>query len=348
MKKQFNNLCLSLTVAALCITVGIMPDAVTADEGVVNVYSARKEALILPLLERFEKQTGVKANLITGKADGLLKRIQLEAQATPADVFITVDAGRLHRAKQADVFLQIQSDAVKDAVPEHLRDPDGYWTALSKRARTIMYAKDRVDESKLSTYEALAEPHWKGRICIRSSGNIYNQSLVSSMIEAIGVGDTEKWASAFVANFARPPTGGDTDQLKAVATGQCDLAVANTYYFGRLSASDDSSNRELASRLKIFWPNQDDRGTHINVSGAGIIKHTKNLNNAVALIEFLLEPESQQWYGAVNHEYPVVPGTPVSEILKSFGEFKSDDLNLSLLGANNREAVEVMDRAGWR
>ncbi|MDE0309410.1 MAG: Fe(3+) ABC transporter substrate-binding protein [Acidiferrobacterales bacterium] len=348
MKKQLKILSHSLTVGIFIITGCFVPGLAAADAGEVNVYSARKEALILPLLERFEQQHNVKVNLVTGKADGLLKRIQLEGAATPADVFITVDAGRLHRAKEAEVFMQLNSDAVNTAVPEHLRDADGYWTALSKRARTIIYAKDRVDAGKLSTYEALVDPHWKGRVCIRSSGNIYNQSLVSSMIEAIGESETQKWATAFVPNFARPPTGGDTDQIKAVAAGQCDLAIANTYYFGRLSASEKSEDRELASRVKVFWPNQSDRGTHINVSGAGIIKHTKNLDNAVALIEFLLEPQSQQWYAAVNHEYPVVPGTEISEILKSFGDFKSDDLNLSKLGVNNRKAVKVMDRAGWK
>ena len=346
MKKQIKSF--GLALGAIIVTGFMVPGSFAADNGEVNVYSARKEALILPILERFENERKIKVNLVTGKADALLKRIQVEGDATPADIFITVDAGRLHRAKHAEVFQPLQSDAINQAVPENLRDPDGYWSALSMRARPIMYAPDRVDASKLSTYEALTDPHWKGRICIRSSGNIYNQSLVSSMIEAIGEEETEKWATAFVMNFARPPSGGDTDQLKAAASGLCDLAIANTYYFGRLSASDNPENREFASHLKIFWPNQADRGTHINVSGAGIIKHSKNMDNAKALVEFLLEPESQQWYASINHEYPVVPGTKVSEILQSFGEFKSDDLNLSVLGVNNRTAVEVMDRAGWQ
>ena len=335
-------------IVALILSSSFSATLLADDLGEVNIYSARKEALILPLLERFRKETGIGFNLITGKADGLLKRIEIEGKATPADVFITVDAGRLYRAKKAQILKPIESDIVTARVPDYLRDTDNYWTALSLRARTVIYAPDRVDVSSLSTYEALSGAEWKGRICMRSSGNIYNQSLVASMIEASGVETVTQWASAFVENFARPPTGGDTDQLKAVATGQCDLTLANTYYFGRLLASSDPDNRELASRLKVFWPNQQDRGTHVNVSGIGIIKHTKNLDNAVRLIEFLLTHESQEWYAGINHEYPVVPGSPISEIMESFGEFKSDELNLTSLGLNNRSAVEIMDRAGWR
>ncbi len=332
---------------ACSLSLCLLPCFAIADDGTVNVYSARKEALILPLLERFSDETGIKVNLTTGKADELLKRIEIEGNATAADVFITVDAGRLHRAKTADVLQPIESKFVSETVPAHLRDIDGFWTALSRRARTIIYAPERVDEASLSTYEALADPQWEGRICMRSSGNIYNQSLVASMIEAHGIENTEKWAKPFVDNFARPPGGGDTDQLKIVATGQCDVTIVNTYYFGRLMASDNDEERQLASQLKVFWPNQNDRGAHVNVSGIGIVKHSKNPEHAIRLIEFLLTPAAQQWYAAVDHEYPVVPGTPISNILASFGEFKSDSVNLSKLGLSNRTAVEVMDRAGW-
>ncbi len=339
--------------AALVLLCGAFwaPSVLSTDDGKnVNIYSARKEALILPILERFRDQTGIEFNLVTGKADALLKRLRMEGEASPADVFITVDAGRLHRAKEAGVLQKIGSESIDAAVPAHLRDADGFWVALSKRARTIIYARDRVDAAALSTYEGLADPTWKGRICIRSSGNIYNQSLVASMIEASGVEQTEAWAEGLVGNFARPPAGGDTDQLRAVAAGECDVAVANTYYFGRLAASSKEEDQAVAAALKVFWPNQGegDRGVHMNVSGVGITASAQNRESAIRLLEFLVSPEAQTWYAEVNHEYPVVPGVAASETLESFGAFKEDTLNLTALGANNRQAVELMDRAGWR
>ena len=340
-------------VAALALMCGAFwaPSVLSTDDGKsVNIYSARKEALILPILERFRDQTGIEFSLVTGKADALLKRLRMEGEASPADVFITVDAGRLHRAKEAGVLQKIGSESIDAAVPAHLRDADGFWVALSKRARTIIYARDRVDATALSTYEGLADPTWNGRICIRSSGNIYNQSLVASMIEASGVEQTEAWAEGLVGNFARPPAGGDTDQLRAVAAGECDVAVANTYYFGRLAASSKEEDQAVAAPLKVFWPNQGegDRGVHMNVSGVGITVSAQNRESAIRLLEFLVSPEAQTWYAEVNHEYPVVPGVAASETLESFGAFNEDTLNLTALGANNRQAVELMDRAGWR
>ena len=339
--------------AALVLLCGAFwaPSVLSTDDGKsVNIYSARKEALILPILERFRDQTGIEFSLVTGKADALLKRLRMEGEASPADVFITVDAGRLHRAKEAGVLQKIGSESIDAAVPAHLRDADGFWVALSKRARTIIYARDRVDATALSTYEGLADPTWNGRICIRSSGNIYNQSLVASMIEASGVEQTEAWAEGLVGNFARPPAGGDTDQLRAVAAGECDVAVANTYYFGRLAASSKEEDQAVAAALKVFWPNQGegDRGVHMNVSGVGITASAQNRESAIRLLEFLVSPEAQTWYAEVNHEYPVVPGVAASETLESFGSFNEDTLNLTALGANNRQAVELMDRAGWR
>lgn len=316
----------------------------------VNIYSARKQELIQSLLEDFQARSGLKVNLVTGRADELLTRLELEADATPADLFITVDAGRLHRAKEAGVLQPINEAGITDAVPAHLQDQDGQWIGLSKRARAIVYSVDRVEEGRLSTYEALTDPEWKGRICIRSSSNIYNQSLVASMIVASGVDASEEWAKGMVDNMARPPAGGDTDQIKAVAAGECDLAVVNSYYFGRLVGSDDADNRKIAENLRIFWPNQGDgdRGTHINVSGAGITKHAKNRDGALELLRFLVSADAQDWYSAVNHEFPTVIAAPVSPTLLAWGNFREDDVGLSLLGVNNRAAVEVFDRAGWK
>ncbi|MFT5506433.1 MAG: iron(III) transport system substrate-binding protein [Gammaproteobacteria bacterium] len=343
--------CRSKRISIFIILISILFSATFsafASEEEVNLYSARKEALILPLLKIFEAKTGIKTNLITAKADALLKRLELEGRASPADVFITTDAGRLFRALDAKVLRPITNQSTLDSVPANLRDPNGYWVALSIRARTIMYAKDRVNPDQLSTYEALAEPQWKGRVCIRSSSNIYNQSMVASMIEHRGVEQTEQWAKSLVANMARPPAGGDTDQLRATAAGVCDVAIANTYYFARLLKSTKSKDTDVANKLGLFWPNQADRGTHVNISGAAITRYAKNPEAAERLIAFLLEPEAQKWYGEENNEYPVISDTKISATLKSLGSFKSDDLPLAILGSNNRAAVELMDRAGWR
>ncbi len=315
----------------------------------VNVYSGRKEALIKPLLERFSEQTGIKTRLVTAKADKLLVRLQNEGRNTPADLFITVDAGRLHRAKKAGVLQPVESETLKAAVPAQLRDPGGQWYGLSQRARVIFYNRERVQPSELARYEDLADPKWKGRICIRGSGNIYNQSLVASMILANGEQATEEWVRGLVRNMARPPRGGDRDQIMAAAAGVCDLAVANTYYYGKmLTSRKNPAQREAARKMGLLWPNQQDRGTHVNVSGAGVTRHAKNRDAAIRLLEFLVSPEAQQWYAEVNYEYPVVEGVPVSERVRSWGEFKADRVNLDRLGELNPEAVRIMDRAGWR
>lgn len=334
-----------LTLAATLV----MPFSISASAvEEVNVYSARKEALIKPVLETFTQETGIEVNLVTGKADALLSRLRLEGNASPADVFITVDAGRLYRAKAAGVLQPIESEMLEQNVPDHLQDVDNQWFGLSFRARPIFYAADRVDPAELSTYEALADDKWQGRVCMRSSNNVYNQSLVASMLEAEGEEATLSWLKTLVSNFAKPPAGGDTDQLKSVAVGVCDVTVANTYYFGRLINSDSAKDREVAGKVKIFWPNQNDRGTHVNVSGAGVTKHARHKANAIKLIEFLSSTEAQEWYSAVNNEYPVVPGVEIAPTLQAWGEFKADAVELSKLGKNNRAAVELMDKAGWR
>ena len=334
------------------ILIGIFstPHSLLATDQVVNIYSARKEALILPLLKRFKKETGISYRLVTGKADGLLKRLEIEGSLSPADVFITVDAGRLQRAKQAGVLQTIDNPILKKRIPASLRDRENYWFGLSQRARTIIYNKEAVDAANLSTYEELASPSWKGKLCIRSSDSVYNQSLVASMIEVNGIEKTESWARGLVRNFARPPTGGDTDLLKATAAGQCSIALANTYYLGRLINSKISSERKAAQNLAVFWPNQGeaDRGVHVNVSGAGVTKHSQNINEAISLLEFLVTDDSQEWYAEVNNEYPVVEGAAISKTLESFGTFKADSINLTILGVYNPAAVKLMDRAGWR
>lgn len=330
------------------LLLGAAPVVHAEDDKLVHLYSARKEALIKPVLDKFTEQTGIEVKLITSKADALLKRLQTEGRNSPADVLLTTDAGRLHRAREAGVLQPIKSEVLNRAVPENYRDVDGYWYGLSLRARPIVYAKDRVKPEQLSTYEALAEPAMKGRVCIRSSNNIYNQSLVASMISTRGEAATEAWATDFVKNFARPPKGGDRDQIKAVAAGQCDVAVVNTYYLGVMLSSGTDDERAAAQKVAVFWPNQDGRGTHVNVSGAGVTAHARHRENAIKLIEFLASPEVQSWYARVNHEYPVVDGVESSDLLKDWGEFKADNINLTELGRLNADALRLMDRAGWR
>lgn len=314
----------------------------------VNLYSARIEALIKPMLDRFTEETGIEVNLVTGNADELLGRLQNEGRNSPADLLLTTDAGRLHRAKEANLVQAVESDVLNQRIPTAYRDPDGYWFGLSLRARPIMYVKGEIDPAELSTYEDLADPRWHQQICIRSSGNIYNQSLVASMIDANGVEATEQWATGLVNNLARPPRGGDRDQIKAAAAGQCKLAVANTYYLAGMVNSNDPTEREAAAKIGVFWPNQNGRGTHVNVSGAAVTKAAKNRDNAIKLMEFLTSDEAQHWYAEVNGEYPVVEDIASSTLLQQWGEFKADPLNMSVLGENNTEALKLMDRAGWQ
>ncbi|MEA3410284.1 MAG: extracellular solute-binding protein, partial [Pseudomonadota bacterium] len=248
----------------------------------------------------------------------------------------------------AGVLQPVESAVLEDTIPATYRDPEGYWYGLSLRARPVMYVKGRVNPEALSTYEELSSGQWRKRICIRSSSNIYNQSLVASMIESDGEAATETWARGLVANFARPPSGGDRDQIKAAAAGQCDIAVANTYYLGMMLNSRDAAEAQAAEKIAVFWPNQGGRGAHVNVSGAGVTKAARHREDAVRLIEFLAGEDAQRWYADVNYEYPVRGGMEISETLRAWGDFKADGVNLSRLGENNAAAVKLMDRAGWK
>ena len=324
----------------------LAPLALAGDE--VNVYSARKEDLIKPLLDTFSQQTGITVNLATGKEEALLQRLQSEGANTPAGLLLTSDAGRLAAAQQAGVLQAVQSDTLTKNIPAAYRDPAGYWYGLSVRARPILYAKSRVKPDQLSTYEALAGPQWRGKLCLRSSDSVYNQSLVAGMIAHHGEAKTEAWAKGLVANFARPPKGGDRDQIKAVAAGECDLTLANTYYLGGMIHSSEEADRQAAVQVAVFWPDAKTTGVHVNVSGAGVTAHARHRDHAVKLLEFLASDAAQRWYAETNHEYPVNPAIPPSATLKAWGEFKADTLNVAQLGELNPAAVRLMDRAGWK
>ena len=331
---------------SLLITLILTMQAGQAEE--VNVYSGRKEALIKPLFDEFTEQTGIRVNLVTGKADALIKRLELEGENSPADLLLTVDAGRLFRAKQQGLLQAITSAALNETVPENYRDPEGYWYGLSIRARVIVYSRTKIEPAQLSTYETLANPVWQNQLCVRSSSNIYNQSLVASMLAHHGREETEKWISGLVGNFARDPKGGDRDQIKAVAAGQCKLALVNSYYLAGMLSSDIDTEVAAADQVALFWPNQEGRGAHVNVSGAGVTRSARNRTTAVRLLEYLISIPAQEWYGKTNHEFPVREGVAGDSILQSWGAFKADSLNLAVLGENNQAAVRAMDRAGWK
>jgi len=317
----------------------------------VNVYSARHDALIEPLLERFTADTGIETGLVTGNSDAMIKRLQIEGEASPADVLITVDAARLHRAKADGLFQPVASEALIEAVPKHLRDPERVWFGISMRARVIAYSAERVEPAALSTYKALADERWQDRICVRSSDNVYNQSLLASIIAARDKAGARDWASAIVDNMARPPQGGDTAQLRAIAAGICDIAIVNTYYYARMAnADDDPQARSVADAVELFFPNQEGRGTHVNVTGAGMLRHAKHPDNAQRLLEYLVQPEAQAWLARTNYEYPVRPGTEVSEAVRAIGPypFNADEVSLDRIGELNPVAVRLFDRVGWR
>jgi iron(III) transport system substrate-binding protein len=304
-----------LTIAAgVAFGLGLAP--AIAEE--VNLYSARHYDTDVALYEDFTAETGIEVNLIEGDADQLIERIKAEGRNSPADILITVDAGRLWRAEEAGILEPVESAVLAERIPASLRHPEGLWFGLSKRLRGVVYAKDRVDPSEITTYEDLADPKWQGRICIRSSTNVYNQSLVASMIEADGVEATEAWAKGLVDNFARPPQGADTDQIRAVAAGECDVAVVNHYYFVRLLKSEDDA--EIGDQVGIVFPNQDGRGAHANISGAGVVATAPHPGNAVKFLEYLTTPQAQIYFAKGNNEFPVVADVELDPILQSWGE----------------------------
>jgi iron(III) transport system substrate-binding protein len=311
-------------------------------EETITVYSARKEHLIKPLFDAYTDKTGVKIRYITDKAAPLLARLKAEGANTPADMLITVDAGNLWQAAEEGVLSPVVSNSLQDNVPANLRDPDNRWFGLSIRARTIVYNTARVQPSELSSYEDLAAPKWKGRLCLRTSKKVYNQSLVAMMIARHGEAKTSEILEGWVANLATAPFSNDTKTMQAIAAGQCDVGIVNTYYFGRLQKKDPEI------KLALFWPNQDEAGVHINISGAGITQHAKHRDAAIQLLEWLSSKEAQQQFAALNMEYPVNPKVKPDDLVASWGEFKGDELNVALAGQLQTQAIKLMDRAGYR
>jgi iron(III) transport system substrate-binding protein len=297
----------------------------------------------------FTKQTGIKINRIEAGEDALLARIQSEGERSPADVLITVDAGRLWRAEQMGLFQPVKSAALEARIPASFREPGGQWFGFSMRARVIAFSKARVQPGEIPTYESLAEPKWKGRLCVRSSSNVYNLSLMGALIEQLGEAQAEAWAKAVRANMAREPKGGDTDQLKAVAAGECDVAISNHYYYARLARSAQAADRAVAEKVGIVFPNQAGRGAHVNISGAGVLKHAPHRDAAVRFLEYLASDEAQRYFADGNNEWPVVPSVRVvNPVLSAFGAFKYDPINVAVLGRNQPASQKLYDRVAWK
>ncbi|WP_430398835.1 Fe(3+) ABC transporter substrate-binding protein [Ferrovibrio sp.] len=335
-----------LSAAALAAML-VLPGQALA-QGEVNLYSSRHYDTDEALYTEFTKLTGIKVNRLEAREDELIQRLKAEGDKSPADVVITVDAGRLYRAQEMGLLQSIKSAELEKLIPDHLREPSGQWFGFSKRARVIVVNKARVAPGSISRYEDLADPKWKGKVVIRSSTNVYNQSLVGAMIASQGEEKTEAWARGVVANMARPPKGGDTDQLKAVAAGEGDIAVSNTYYLARLMASTKPEDVEVVSKLAVIFPNQQDRGTHVNISGAGVARYSPNKANAIKFLEYLASKQAQSYFAMGNYEFPVVGGVKLHPVIQRWAEFKEDNVNAAVFGKNNEAALKLMDRAGWK
>jgi len=336
-----------LLSTTLSIAIALPATSAAFADGSVNLYSSRHYDTDERLYSDFEEQTGITVNRIEGNADELIERLKAEGKNSPADVLITVDAGRIWRAADADLFSPVDSDVLEERIPAALQHPDNLWFGFSTRARLIFYNKDRVSEPP-QTYEELADPKYKGQVCIRSSTNIYNLSLLASIIATDGAEAAEAWAQGVKDNLARSPQGGDTDQLKGLVSGECDIAVANSYYFARSLRIDVEGLSEHVDQIGWVFPNQDGRGTHVNVSAAGVLKNAPNRENAIKFLEYLASDSAQEYFASGNDEYPVVEGVGLSASVTQLGEFKRDQLNLAALGENQTEAQSIFNAVGFK
>lgn len=334
------------TLRAALVPVALLAGTGTAlADGEVNIYSYRQPELIQPLLDAFTKETGIETNVLF-LDKGLVERMAAEGQNSPADVILTVDIGRLVEAKDGGVTQPLVDELVNKDIPAHFRDPDGDWFGLTTRGRVVYASKERVPETEI-TYEELADPKWKGRLCMRDGQHSYNIGLIASMIAHHDADYTETWLKGVRDNLARKPDGNDRSQAKAIYAGECDIALGNTYYVGLMMTNDkDPEEKDWAAAMKILFPNSGDRGTHVNISGMSLAKYAPNKDNAIKLMEFLSSGEAQKLYGEQVFEYPVMPGVEPSEIVKSFGKIKPDTLALSEIAANRKLASELVDKVG--
>jgi iron(III) transport system substrate-binding protein len=322
--------------------------AAPGDAGVVNLYTARHYDSDLILYERFTEQTGIRVNRIEGNADQLLARMQAEGEASPADLFITADAGALWRVQNAGLLQPVQSEALSTAIPANLRDPEGRWFGFSRRARIVAYDQARVQPADVDTYEDIASPRFRGQLCVRSADSVYNLSLVGALIEAWGPDRARQWVEGVVANMARPPEGGDRDQIRAVGAGVCQIALTNSYYYIRLASGDDAADREITTRVKLAFPSLDGQGAHVNISGAGVAANAPNRANAIRFLEYLASAEVQTHVSQYNNEYPASPNVPAPAPVDAYADFQAHPMPVSAYGPRQAEALAMMSAAGWR
>jgi iron(III) transport system substrate-binding protein len=333
----------------LALALAVCAFSAAAQENVVNIYSSRHYKTDEALYEGFTKLTGVKVNRIEGGEDALIERVRNEGPRSPADVLITVDAGRLWRAEQLGLFQPVKSPVLEARIPESFREPSGQWFGFSLRARVIAYNKAKVRAGEIQSYEELADPKWKGRICMRSSTNVYNLSLMGALIDHLGEARAESWAKGVRANLAQEPKGGDTDQLMALAAGQCDVTVSNQYYYARLARSEKPEEKQAAERIGIVFPNQKSWGAHVNISGGGVLKNAPHRAAAIKFLEYLASDEAQRYFADGNNEWPVVASLRIDNpVLTSFGDFKRDRLNVAVLGRNQPNSQKIYDRVAWK
>ena len=308
----------------------------------LTIYTSRQPQLLEPIIEDFFEDTGIKVNLLSGNAQELMERIDIEGENSPADIFMTVDAGVLWQATERKIFSETNSDILKKNIPEYLRDPSNQWFGFSKRARTIVYSSDKFSDNDFSSYEALSDPKWAGKLCLRTSKKVYNRSLMASMIDAYGYDEAKAVVLGWVSNLATEVFSNDTNALKAVSSGQCGVTIVNTYYLARLLDDPKYDN------LSLFWANQGDRGVHVNISGAGVVKTSKNKANAVKLLEYLSSMKAQDFYASANKEYPVLASADIDDSIEGWGEFSEDNINVSKLGSLQKEAVFLAQEAGYK
>ena len=312
------------------------------DSSELTVYTSRQPQLIEPIVEQFTNETGIKVNLLSGNAQELIERIHIEGEDSPADIFMTVDAGVLWQAAERDILAKIDSEILNENIPAYLRDAKNEWFGLSKRARTIVFSSDQFKDNDFSTYEDLADPKWKGKLCLRTSKKVYNRSLIASMIDAYGFDKSKEVVSGWVSNLATEVFSNDTNALKAVSSGQCGVTIVNTYYLARLLDNPEYNN------LSLFWANQSDRGVHVNISGAGVVKTSKNKKNAVLFLEYLSSNKAQDFYASANKEYPVLIGAKIDESIENWGSFSEHTINVSKLGSLQKEAVFLAQEVGYK
>ena len=346
LKKKYTLL--TLLIIAFIITLLNFYSIESKTTNELNIYSGRKLHLIEPLISEFKKKRGIEINILTGKSDQFIERIKLEGNSPKGDLLITTDVARLYRAKENNIFTKIDSKILKKNIPSKFRDKENYWFGMSVRARPIIYSKERVDVKDLSTYEDLKNIKWKNRICMRSSNNVYNQSLISSMIINLGKERTENWIKGLVNNFNKKPHGGDRDQIRSIAYGECDVTIANTYYLANMLNGKNKKDKIAAEKVSIFWPNQKKEGTHINISGGGVIKGAKNIDNAVSFLEFLTTVEAQKIYTEKNNEYSIRNDIKIPIILRNFGKFIADDKIIRSIGKNLKNSILIASKNNWR